>query len=142
MILVDANLLLYASIRESPHHQAARDWLEARLEGIPRVGLPWPSLLAFIRISTHPRISRSPLSLREAWEQVADWLHREPVWVPGPTDRHAEALAPLLATPGLRANDIADAHLAAIAVEHGLTLCSVDAGFRRFESLRWENPLA
>src|SRR5687768_15710013 len=115
MILVDANLLLYATLRESPGHERARDWLEDRINGSPRVGLPWPSLLAFVRIATHPRISRTPLSLRRAWGQVSDWLDRDPVWIPEATERHAIVLGSLLETAGLQANDVADAHLAALA---------------------------
>ena len=142
MILVDANLLLYATFREAPEHAKALAWLEDRLDGTPRIGLPWPSLLAFIRISTHPRISQSPLPVGRAWEQVTDWLGRHPSWIPAPTERHAETLGAMLGTAGLRPDDVADAHLAALSIEHGLTLCSADAGFARFEGLRWENPLA
>lgn len=141
MILVDANLLLYATIRESPQHGKALEWLQDRMDATPRVGLPWPSLLAFVRISTNPRISRSPLPVARAWEQVTDWLDRPSIWVPAPTERHAAALGTMLQTAGLRSNDVADAHLAALSIEHGLTLCSADAGFARFRGLRWENPL-
>jgi toxin-antitoxin system PIN domain toxin len=142
MIIIDANLLLYATIRESPDHGPARDWLDDQLYGTSRVGLPWASLLAFVRIATNPRISQIPLTLDRAWGQVTDWLERDSSWVPGPTERHAETLGPLLRTAGLRANDVADVHLAAIAMEHGLLLCSADAGFARFEGLRWKNPIA
>ena len=141
MILVDANLLLYAKITDFPQHPAATDWLEARLNGPTRVGLPWPSLLAFLRLSTNGRIFPRPLAMGASWDQVEEWLALEPVWVPGPTEHHAATLAGLVreATPGPKV--VPDAHLAALAMEHGLVLCTTDRGFARFEGLRWEDPL-
>ena len=142
MILVDANLLVYAVNPASPEHKRARAWLDARLGGDARVGLPWESLLAFIRLTTNRRLFPRAASLGEAWRTVESWLGSDAVFVPVPTARHAEVLAPLFATRGLGANDVPDAHLAALAIEHGLTLCSADAGFARFQGLRWDNPLA
>ncbi len=142
MILVDANLLVYASVPASAHHQKARDWLDGRLNGLVPVGLPWASLLAFLRLVTNPRIFERPASVAAAWGQVRAWLDRETVWVPMPGDRHAELLGGLLARPGVRGNLVPGAHLAALAMEHGLALCSADSGFGRFPGLRWLNPLA
>jgi toxin-antitoxin system PIN domain toxin len=142
MILVDANLLLYAKVSDYPQHARARSWLEARLNGPNRVGMPWPSLLAFLRLITNPRLFDNPLSMEQAWAQVQEWLRLPTVWVPCPTDRHANILAPLLQVSGSSANLVPDAHLAALAIEHGLTLCSSDSDFSRFVGLRWENPLA
>jgi toxin-antitoxin system PIN domain toxin len=142
MILVDANILLYATIKESMLHDAARRWLEGQLQGNARVGLPWASLLAFVRIATHSRVSRTPLPIRDAWEQVEAWLAQEPAWIPAPTDRHAAVMSQLLRTRGLQSDDVPDCHLAAIAMQHGLTLMSCDAGFARFTGLRWVNPVA
>jgi uncharacterized protein len=141
LILVDANLLLYATNVSSPQHSAARAWLDERLSGTARVGLPWPSLLAFLRIGTNPRIFDRPLTADEAWRQVTDWLASDVAWVPGPTDRHADVLGPLLAAGGVTGNLVPDAHLAALAIEHGLELCSTDRDFARFPGLRWSNPL-
>ena len=141
MILVDANLLIYAYFSASPQHQHARDWLDEQLNGFARVGLPWPSLLAFVRLVTNPRIFRQAISPTDAWLQVLDWLACEPVWVPQPTERHAEVLGSLISLPGMNANLVMDAHLAALAIEHGLTLCSTDGDFARFPELRWTNPL-
>lgn len=142
MILVDANLLVYAYSRSSPQHDAAKRWLDARLNGSPRVGLPWESLLAFVRIVSNPRIFEKPESVRDAWEQVEEWLGNSSVWIPGPTERHAEIIGPLLRGPGSQSKLVMDAHMAALAIEHGLELCSSDGDFARFPGLRWVNPLA
>lgn len=141
-ILVDANLLIYAYNGAAVQHIAARDWLEARLTGPVRVGLPWPNLLAFLRVVTHPRLFPRPVETGDAWKQVANWLSSDVAWIPLPTERHAETLGELLALPGVRANLVHDADLAALAIEHGLTLCSTDGDFARFPGLRWQNPLA
>lgn len=141
-MLVDANLLLFAVDEESPFHEAAARWLTQQLNGPRRVGLPWMSLAAFLRISTNPRASDRPLSPADAWGFVTDWLSCEVAWVPGPTDRHAEVLGSLITTYHLRGNLITDAQLAALAIEHGLTLCSADTDFARFTELTWHNPLS
>ena len=142
MILVDANLLVYARVAGFPQHDAARRWLDARLNGTVRVGLPWPSLLAFVRLVSNPRIFERPDSIAAAWQQVEEWLDRAPVWIPSPTDQHREVLGSLLESAAQRANLVPDAHLAALAIEHGLRLCTTDGDFARFPGLRWENPLA
>jgi len=140
-MLLDANLLLFAADADSPYHGPAATWLTAQLNGPRRVGLPWQSLGAFLRISTHPRASERPLSPPEAWAQVQDWLAADTAWIPQPTDRHAEVLGGLVTSYQLRGNLVSDAQLAAIAIEHGLTLYSADTDFARFRGLRWENPL-
>jgi uncharacterized protein len=104
--------------------------------------LPWASLLAFLRITTNPRMFSHPAPMPKAWSQVGDWLACETVWVPTPTERHASILESLLAQNDVFGNLVPDAHLAALAVEHGLTLCSADGDFARFASLKWHNPLA
>jgi toxin-antitoxin system PIN domain toxin len=142
VILIDANLLVYARVTGLPQHGTARDWLDAHLNGSVRVGLPWPSLLAFVRLVSNPRVFERPQAVARAWRQVEEWLDCEPVWVPSPTDRHREVLGALLRQAGQRPNLVPDAHLAALAIEHGLTLCSTDGDFARFPGLRWENPLA
>lgn len=142
MILVDANLLLYAKFLDLPQHGRARDWLDGRLAGPARVGLPWPSLLAFLRIGTNPRAFARPMAAADAWRQVQDWLAAPCAWVPVPTDRHAEVLSTIYEQAHPAGDLVPDAHLAALAVEHGLTLCSTDADFARFPGVRWVNPLA
>jgi hypothetical protein len=142
VILVDANLLLYAVISDFEQHARAQTWLDAQLNGPNRVGLPWPSLLAFLRVATNPRIFPRPLSMPEAWRRTAAWLDLPNVWTPEPGERHRELLDSLLNGIAAAPKLVADAHLAAIAMGHGLTLCSSDGDFARFSDLRWENPLA
>lgn len=142
MTLVDANLLIYAHVTSLPQHPQARRWLDDQLNGAPRVGLPWPSLLAFVRVSTNPRAFPKPLALAAAWRQVESWLDLDSVWIPSPTPHHRAVLSDLLAQVPLSADLVTDAHLAALAIEHGLTLCSADSDFARFPGLTWRNPLA
>lgn len=141
MILVDANLLVYAHVASFGQHGRARAWLDARLAGATPVGLPWESLLAFVRLVSNPRIFERPESVEKAWRQARAWLACPVAWVPVATDRHEELLDALLRVGGIRANHLPDAHLAVLAMEHGLTLCSTDGDFARFGGLRWENPL-
>jgi len=141
VILVDANLLVYAQSRSFPQHEPARAWLDGRLNGPAPIGLPWPSLLAFVRIISNPRVVDRPRSLPEAWRQVEAWLDCSPAWIPLPTEHHRETFGGLLRVVP-RGNLVPDTHLAALAIEHGLTLCSTDGDFARFPGLRWENPLA
>ena len=142
MILVDANILIYARVSSFAEHQLARGWLDRQLNGIPRVGLPWASLLAFLRIVTNPRVFERPEPIADAWGQVVTWLACDTAWMPEPTERHGEILGELFALPGVYANLVPDAHLAALAMEHGLTLCSTDGDFARVPGLSWLNPLA
>jgi len=142
VILLDANLLIYARVSSFPQHAQAREWLDAQLNGTGPVGLPWPSLLAFLRIVTNPRVFERPEPIADAWRQVRAWLEAEVVWIPQPTERHRDVLAMLLTTAGVQANLVPDAHLAALAIEHGLLLCSTDGDFGRFTDLRWHDPLA
>lgn len=141
MILVDANILVYAHVHSFAQHRRAREWLDRQINGAARVGLPWVSLLAFLRLVTNPRVFERPEPMADAWAQVRAWLGCETVWVPQPTDRHIDLLSELIALPGVQANLVPDAHLAALALEHGLTLCSTDGDFARFPHLRWLNPL-
>jgi uncharacterized protein len=142
VILVDANLLIYASHREAARHEAAKAWLEARLNGSARVGLPWASLLAYLRITTNPRLFERPLKVAQASAQVAAWLELPTVWTPAPGPGHGALLARLLLELGAGGNLVTDAHLAALALEHGLTLCSTDRDFAKFANLSWHNPLS
>lgn len=141
-MLIDANILLFAVDEDSPFHRAAASWLAEQLGGPRRVGIPWQSLAAFLRIATHPRAAERPLTPAEAWSYVEDWLAADAAWIPQPTERHAEILGDLVTRYQLRGNLVSDAQLAALAVEHGLTVCSADTDFARFGEIRWENPLA
>jgi toxin-antitoxin system PIN domain toxin len=142
MILVDANILIYAYDEASPQHAMARDWLDKQLNGNVGVGLPWLNLLAFLRIVTNPRAMKKPESMQNAWRQVVGWLDCEPVWTPQPTERHVEIFGELLTRSTVYGNLTSDAYVAALAIEHGLTLCTADGDFSRFSGLRWINPLA
>jgi toxin-antitoxin system PIN domain toxin len=141
MRLLDANILIYARSTDAPQFAIARRWLDTQLSGLDRVGIPWESLLAFVRILSNPRATNRPESIDALWAQVEQWLSAPCAWVPLATDRHQQVLAALISTT-TSSRDIHDAHLAALAIEHGLILCTADRGFARFPGLRWENPLA
>lgn len=140
-MLLDANLLLYAVDETSAFHEPARRWITDQLNGSRRVGFPWQSLGAFLRIATHPRASAHPLDPGDAWAHVERWLECDVAWVPEPGPRHAEILADLIVRHQVRGNLVPDAQIAALAAEHGLTVCSADSDFARFPEARWENPL-
>lgn len=142
MILVDANLLVYAANTAAAEHSRARSWLDARLNGTGRVGLPWPSLLAFVRLVSNPLVVRNPVTPADAWRQVEQWLACEPAWIPAPGAEHPRIVAGFLQPAWMTSRLVPDAHMAALAIEHGLTCCSTDGDFSRFPGLKWENPLA
>lgn len=142
MILVDANILVYATDPRSEWHPRARSWLEGQLSGDTRVGLPWASILTYIRLVTNPRVFGRPQTIAAAWRYVEEWLDRDCVWIPTPGPAHRSIFAGLLSELGGGAKLIPDAHLAALAIEHGLALCSNDGDFARFKGLRWINPVA
>ncbi len=139
-MLVDANLLLYAVDSSSPFHERASSWLEDTLNGPRRVGLAWQSLVAFVRISTHPRAWERPLDPDAAVGLVRDWLDTETVWSPDPGPRYAEILLGMLTRHQIRGNLVTDAALAALAIEHGLTIYSADSDFARFTEITWIDP--
>jgi toxin-antitoxin system PIN domain toxin len=141
-MLIDANLLLFAVNVDSPFHIKARDWLNDQLNGDQRVGIPWQSLGAFLRIATLQVVFKRPLDPAEAWQRVEEWLANDIVWVPTPTSRHADALGGLIKRYQPRGNLVTDAQLAALAIEHGVEVCSADTDFARFTEIRWHNPLA
>ncbi len=141
MILIDTNLLLYAIIEDYPQHKRTRHWLDEQFAGSGRVGLPWHSLLGCIRLASNRKIYAGGPSADEVWQVVRKWLALDNVWVPLPTERHAELIDGFFSTSNVRSDDVMDIHLAALAIEHGLTLCSADNGFSRYRNLRWLNPL-
>jgi toxin-antitoxin system PIN domain toxin len=141
VILVDANLLIYAYVASLHQHEAAASWLDAQLNSGIIVALPWPSLLSFARLVTNPRVFERPALVRAAWNQIEHWLNCASVRIPAPGDRHREILGNLIIESVDRADLIPDAHLAAIAIENGFLLCSSDRDFARFPGLRWQNPL-
>lgn len=142
MYLVDANVLLYAVDADSSFHVTSRNWLDDAIDGPAQsVGLPWPTLLAFVRIITNPRIYRTPLPATEAWERVERWLDQSAVWIPAPGPRHRYVLGELIRAMRPAAALLPDAHLAALATEHGLAVVSADTDFAKFDNVRWLNPV-
>ena len=140
-MLIDANLQLYTGDSRSPFHTAAAGWLEETLNGQRRVGLPWQTIGAFVRIISHPRVTAEPLAPERAWAYVEAWLDADPVWIPPATDRTARVLLQLGSELGITGNLVPDAQLAALAIEHGLEILSADTDFARFPRVRWRNPL-
>ena len=141
-MLIDANILLYATDGSSPYHGTARPWLESQLNGPRRVGLPWLSLWAFVRISTNPRATHRPLTPVQAWSMVEAWVDAPAAWVVEPGPGHREILGRLLVERDIRAGLVTDAVLAALCIEHGLTIVSADSDFARFTDITWLNPVA
>jgi len=140
--LPDVNLPLYAYDSESPRHDAAREWLEETLSGTETVAFAWAVLVGFVRISTNRAIFARPWDAGDALDVVDAWLAQPAVTVVHPTDRHASVLRDLLTPLGAAGNLTSDAHLAALAIEHGATLCSCDNDFSRFSGLCWVDPLS
>ncbi len=141
MRLVDANLLLYAVDTRSARHAAARSWLEEQLSGEDAIAFAWAPLLAFLRLSTSARVFERPLPPERAFDVVDHWLAQPCAVMVHPGDRHAALMRQLLRPLGTAANLVSDAHLAALAIEHGAELNSCDSDFSRFSGLRWANPL-
>jgi toxin-antitoxin system PIN domain toxin len=141
MILVDANLLLYAEDSLSEHHQAARTWWDAQLSGAEPVCLCWPVVTAFIRIGTNVRLHRRPLTLGEAVERVQSWFDQPCLRIIYPGEQHWAIFQVMLRDGKAIGSLVSDAHLAAMAVEHNCILQSTDADFARFKGLKWNNPI-
>jgi toxin-antitoxin system PIN domain toxin len=141
-MLVDANILLFAVNESAPEHARAVAWLEEALNGSRRVGLPWESLTAFVRLATNPRVVARPLAPLEAWSFVSAWLAAPAAWIPVPTERHAAVLGDLIARYRPTAKLVPDAHLVALAIEHGAQIVSADTDFARFAEVRWFDPLS
>jgi hypothetical protein len=142
VILVDANLLIYAVDADAPQHPRARRWLEDTLSGTTRVGLPWLVLLAFLRVTTREGILVRSLTPGQALAYVDSWLAQPNVEPVGPGPTHWRVLRNLLRSTGTAGNLTSDAHLAALAIEYGAGLCSTDNDFKRFPGVDHVNPLA
>ena len=142
MILVDANLLLYAYHPKAEQHEPSRAWLEASLSGSHLVRFAWLTLWAFLRISTNPRVFERPLSVSEAAAAVSSWLAQPTVGILEPGERHWEILQTLMKEGQTAGPSIMDAVIAALALEHGAMLHTTDRDFARFPGLKWTNPIA
>lgn len=140
MLLVDANVLLHAANRRAPEHDAAGAWLGAALGGAEAVGFAWTVILAFLRLSTHPAVFPRPLTAGQATDTGEAWLGARAAVGIEPTRRHIPLLRGLLERSGTAGNLVADAHLAALALEHGATVVSFDRDFARFEGVALLRP--
>jgi toxin-antitoxin system PIN domain toxin len=141
MIVVDVNLLIYAVNEDAPLHKAAKAWLESTISGTETVGLSWTVLVAFLRLTTRTGVFRRPLPVEEAFGLIEAWFDEPAVTAIEPTAKHLRLLRELMTRLGTGGNLTSDAHLAALAMEHGAELCSTDNDFARFPGLRWRNPL-
>jgi toxin-antitoxin system PIN domain toxin len=142
MILPDANLLIYAIDDASPRHRAANQWLTSALSGQEAIGFAWTVLLAVMRIATNPAIFDRALTIDEVLEPIERWTQAPVATSVEPTQRHLAVMRGLLAPFGTAGNLVSDAHLAALAIEHGGRVASADHDFGRFPGLRWFDPLA
>ena len=141
MKVPDLNLLIFAVDRRSPSHKATVSWWNGLLSGNETVAFSWTVLLGFVRLTTHSRVVQMPLTPSESLDYIDRWLAHPVTTLIEPTPRHASVLRDLLADVGTGGNLVSDAHLAALAIEHGAELCSADRDFGRFPGLRWSNPL-
>jgi len=142
LILIDANLLLYAYHERAEQHEASRVWLEGALSGPELVRFAWLTLWAFLRISTNPRVFEHPLSTAEAEEVISSWLAQPAAGILEPDEWHWDILRGLVREGQAAGPLVMDAVIAAIALEHGATLCTTDRDFSRFAGLKLMNPLA
>lgn len=142
MKIVDANLLLYAVNEDAPLHRKAKAWFEKLLSGTETVGFEWTVLLAFLRLSTRTALFPTPLGMDEAIALIRSWLSQPCAVIVHSNERHLNLLEELLGPLGTAGNLTSDAHLAAVAQEHGAELCSCDTDFARFPGIRWTHPLA
>jgi uncharacterized protein len=142
MIVVDANLLLYAYHPRAAEHAKSRAWPEAVLSGTDLVRFAWLTLWAFLRIATNPRVFERPLSVSEAEAAISSWLAQPVAGIVEPGERHWDILRDLARDGQTTGPLVMDAVLAAIALEHGATICTTDRDFSRFPGIKWMNPLA
>jgi hypothetical protein len=142
VIVPDVNLLSYAYNIDAPQHADAKGWWEDLLSSDTPVGIPWVTMLGFIRLMTHRAVLLTPLPAKRAIAHVRSWHTRPNVSVLEPGPRHLEVLGRMFEALGTAGRLTTDAHLAALAIEHQCELCSNDADFARFPGLRWRNPLA
>ncbi|MGL5818797.1 MAG: TA system VapC family ribonuclease toxin [Phycicoccus sp.] len=140
-MLLDANVLLYSVDRQSVHHARCAAWVEAAFAGQRRIGLPWQTIGAFVRIATHPRVLERPLTAADAWGIVEHWMSAPVSWLPPTSERTVAIFGDLTTRMELQGNLVADGQLAALAIEHGLDVVSADSDFARFPEVRWVNPL-
>jgi toxin-antitoxin system PIN domain toxin len=142
VIILDANILLYAYHRQSQLHERAKAWVETAFAGPDPVRLPWQTIAAFLRLTTNPKVFQAPLTIEEAEAAVSAWLELPAVAPIDPGERYWTILRTLLVKSQVTGPLVSDAVLAALAIEHGATFCTTDRDFRRFEGLKLLNPIA
>lgn len=141
MVIPDVNLLIYAVNKQSVHHERAWEWINSLFRSNRIIGLPMIVLWGYVRIATSAAVMNDPLTTDEAIGHVRRWIGQSGVVAADPGPRHWDILQDLLAGSRLSGSRASDAVLAAIAIEHGATLASTDQDFKRFEGLKWVNPL-
>jgi uncharacterized protein len=141
MIILDANILIYAYNDQAPEYQAASAWLTRVLGGTEPVGLPWTTIWAFLRVMTSKKIWQTPGSPERAFQAIRELLEQPSVIVLNPGSRHAELLEELVISRRAIGPLVSDAAVAALAIENGAVLASTDRDFSRFPNLRWIDPL-
>lgn len=140
--MLDLNVLIYATDNTSAHHQVAHRWLDSALSSTETIGIPTHVAVGFVRLTTSARVMTAPLDIRTSASVVNGWLSRPNATTPAPTSRHYDVVAELLEPLGTAGNLVADAHLAALSIEHGAELCSFDHHFGRFSGVLWVKPSA
>lgn len=140
MKLVDANVLLYAVNESSERHAESNQWLDSALNGVEPVGFAWLATLAFLRLSTKTGLFPHPLTVEDAILMVEGWMNQPSSLTVEPTPRHTAVLSGLLKELGTGGNLVSDAHLAALALEHGATVVTYDTDFSRFPGVKWQQP--
>ena len=141
MIIPDINLLLYAYDSGSPFHAKAANWWQDCLSGTEPVGLPHAVAFGFVRLATHARAFRRPMTPEEAAGHVHSWLEQPPVQVLEPGSEHLPRTLHLLEALGTAGNLVSDAQMAELAINQGAVLHTADADFMRFPGLMWFNPI-
>jgi uncharacterized protein len=142
MILTDANLLIYAYNELSPEHKAARTWLQETLSTAEPLAFSWLAIMAFVRVTTNRKIFARPYTTDEAFDVVANWLSAPGSLILAPGDEHLSIVRRLAHDSGVYGATLTDAHVAALAIEHGVILATTDSDFGQFASLKWMNPIA
>lgn len=141
MLIVDVNILIYVTQEDAIEHQRVLDWWTEAVDGPEPIGLPWTSLVGFLRVSTNKKIYPRPLTIQEATERVASWIEHHNTSLVAPSQNHWKHYKTTLLNSNASGNLVTDAHFAALAISRDATLVSCDTDFARFKNLRWLNPL-
>lgn len=141
MNLIDVNLLVYAVNSTASQHHPVKKWLEEMTSSGAPIVFPWVTIIGFLRVATNAKALPNPLTTNQALSSLQQWLGRDHVHIVEPGPWHWQILSEMIARFNLVGNSLTDAHLAAMAIEHGWTLYSADRGFARYPNLKWVNPI-